>query len=157
MNAYPVAEWEGWTLTFFPHPAEFRDPAVYSLCLCLHGQGFVVVNIPGRGWVTPSGRIEPRESSADAARREAREEAGVELGDLHRIGYYQLERGLEFRSADVWVGEVTETGGSAEGEVRVVTLEELPALYAGWNTLFERLFSESRDCLSRGSATPPAW
>jgi 8-oxo-dGTP pyrophosphatase MutT (NUDIX family) len=39
-----------------------------------------------RAWEFPGGHVEEREELSEAARREAREEAGVELGELHLIG-----------------------------------------------------------------------
>ena len=39
-----------------------------------------------RAWEFPGGHVERAEKPPDAARREAREEAGVELGELHLVG-----------------------------------------------------------------------
>src|SRR5258708_10679652 len=40
--------------------------------------GFVLANIVGRGWCTPSGRVEPGETLPQTAIRETREETGAE-------------------------------------------------------------------------------
>jgi len=47
----------------------------------------IIVKVRRRGeWEFPGGHVEEREEPLEAARREAREEAGVELGELHLIG-----------------------------------------------------------------------
>lgn len=147
---YPSAEWEGWQLSFSPAPVRWHYKPRYAICICIEAAGFLLVNIEGRGWVTPSGKVEADEDSESAARREVLEEAGAEMGPLRHMGCYQMARAGETRFADVWVGEVANTGMPTEGETRVVPLSELPTLYTGWNPLFERLFTESRYCLSQG-------
>ena len=49
---------------------------------------------PGQ-WETGSGRVEPGESPADAARREAREETGLEVEVLGQLGAHRFRRGRE--------------------------------------------------------------
>src|SRR5258708_2000747 len=43
-----------------------------------------------RGWDLIGGHIEPGESPAEAAKREAYEESGAILGELHLLGYQRL-------------------------------------------------------------------
>jgi 8-oxo-dGTP diphosphatase len=49
---------------------------------------------PGQ-WETGSGRVEPGEAPADAARREAREETGLEVEVLGELGAHPFLRGRE--------------------------------------------------------------
>src|SRR5687768_6738242 len=55
------------------------------------GDRFLLAKIAGRGWCTPSGRVEPGETAADAARRESLEETGATLLDLVLLGAYELQ------------------------------------------------------------------
>jgi 8-oxo-dGTP diphosphatase len=144
-------------MEFCLHPVDFPYSPYYVVCLCHQDGGFLIVDDPARGWVTPSGKVEPGESAERAARRETLEEAGATLADLHAFGVYRLERGEVVRYADVFFGDVAEVDQPGEGEVRVVMLEGLAELYAGWNPLFERVFSESLSVRTQESATPQAW
>lgn len=77
---------EGWfdTHTLLPPPEQIVGVVVLPF---LAPSRVVVVNVRKRGeWEFPGGHVEEREGPLEAARREAREEAGVELGDLHLIG-----------------------------------------------------------------------
>lgn len=110
-----------------------------------YGSAFVLADIPDRGWITPSGRLEPGEMSRDAAIRETREEIGADLLDAREIGYFMLrppEGDALF--ASVFVGSVTAFGqipdGSESRGVRTASLEELPALYWRWDALLEAIF-----------------
>lgn len=63
----------------------------------------------------PGGRIEPGESPASAARRETREEVGLEAGEIHAAGelFFQFTDGHSIHctvfSGTDWTGELTET------------------------------------------------
>ena len=45
------------------------------------------VSISGIPWIAPGGKIEPGESPHDTARREMREETGLEVESLHARGF----------------------------------------------------------------------
>lgn len=48
------------------------------------------------GYVVPGGKIEDGEAEEDALRREIREELGIEITDLHRVGEYKKPPGPDF-------------------------------------------------------------
>jgi phosphatase NudJ len=61
-----------------------RDPIptwCFSLVVVRDGQRFLIVHEAKHGqlWYLPAGRVEPGETFADAAVRETREEAGIEI------------------------------------------------------------------------------
>lgn len=113
----------------------------------------VICDIQGRGWCVPSGRVEPGEDSASAIRREAMEEAGIELRDLQYIGCYRIEDRGEVRWGDCFasrVGKLHDIGIPEESLGRkALTLEELPAIYHYWNELTSHVFSHSKGIIER--------
>jgi 8-oxo-dGTP diphosphatase len=50
----------------------------------------ITTHLAARGWDIVGGHIEPGESAEEAARREAYEEAGARLRELHMLGYQRL-------------------------------------------------------------------
>lgn len=121
-----------------------------------HTEGFVLAEIPGRGWCTPSGHIEPGETHLEAALRETREEIGAALQDARPIGRFLLTdaRGRQ-TSAPAYAGRVEAFGhlppGSEARGVRVAAVEELPRIYYRWDALLEKVFAYAEQCLA---ATP---
>jgi uncharacterized protein len=57
-------------------------------------------------WIAPKGSIEAGESREDAARREAREEAGVEGRITGYLGSFPYLRGLELVTLETYLLEV---------------------------------------------------
>lgn len=77
-----------------------RDPMpawFYALVLVRQGERFLLVEEKdhGGGWYLPAGRVEPGESLFEAARREVREEAGIDvvLDGVYRVEHTALTGG----------------------------------------------------------------
>ncbi len=113
----------------------------------------LVADIAGRGWCVPSGRVEAMETSVEAVRREAQEEAGAILKEIQYIGCYHISQNNEVRWADCFVAEVdhlVEIGMKDESKGRqFVTMEELPAMYHLWSPLTKMVFEHSLEVLGR--------
>lgn len=101
-----------------PYLAQIRDlvghqllllPAVTVLPWDADGRLLLVRQANPGGWGTIGGAIEPDESPADAARREAREEAGIEVELAPTI---RAQGGPEFR--------VTYANGDEAGYVSII-------------------------------------
>ena len=86
LKRFPSGQYGRQRLHFYPAP--FRAPlrAFAGLVFPWMGGRVLLANIEGRGWCIPSGRVEPNESSAEAVRREALEEAGAILTDVQYMG-----------------------------------------------------------------------
>lgn len=137
------------------YPAPFRAPlrAFVSLVFPWQGCKVLVCDIEGRGWCIPSGRVEPSETSLEAAIREAKEEGGAELCDCQYIGCYQIFERHEVRWGDCFVARVTSLGEIGMKEesfgAKLVDLDELPEIYHLWNPLTELVFHHSLEVLRR--------
>jgi 8-oxo-dGTP diphosphatase len=117
----------------------------------------LVCNIEDRGWCIPSGRVEPHENSLDAAIREAKEEAGAVLKEIHYIGCYRVTQRDEVRWVDVYAANVeglTDLDPQFESIGRqFVTMDRLPEIYHLWNELTEAVFHQSKRVLARHETT----
>lgn len=153
MRRFPSGTFGRQRLQFFPAPfkAPLRTFAV--LVFAWQGDKVVICDIEDRGWCIPSGRVEPNETSLEAAHREALEEGGVELERVQYIGCYQISERREVRWADCYAARVTNVGEISMKEesleMRLVTVEELPAIYHLWNPLTEAVFQYSRQVVER--------
>ena len=153
MSKFPSGKYGRQRLEFFPAP--FRAPLrafaalVFPWC---DGQ-VLICDIEDRGWCIPSGRVEPNESSLEAAVREAKEEAGAILEDVLYLGCYRITERGEVRWADVFAARVKELVDIPEefesmGR-QILPLEELPPIYHLWNPLTEAVFQHSAEVLKR--------
>ena len=79
MRKFPAGKYGRQRLEFFPAPFQSPLRAFAALVFCWQDESILLCDIEDRGWSIPSGRVEPFESSEDAARREAIEEAGANL------------------------------------------------------------------------------
>lgn len=153
MKKFSTGRYGRQTLEFFPAP--FRAPlrAFAALVFPWSGEEVLLCNICDRGWCIPSGRVEPEESSQEAALREALEEAGAVLIEPQYIGCYRISERSEVRWADVFaatVGELVEITCPHESRGRqLVTFEQLPDVYYQWTPLLDEVFRYSREVVRR--------
>ncbi len=140
------------------HPAPFRAPlrAFASLVFPWQEENVLICKIEDRGWCIPSGRVEPYESSLEAAIREAQEEAGAILNNVIYIGCYRIRERSEIRWADVYAADVIDLvdldPAFESTDRKFTTLEQLPDIYYLWNPLTEAVFHHSRLLLNRHAA-----
>lgn len=155
MKRFPTGQYGRQSLRFYPAP--FRAPlrAFAGLVFPWEGDKVLIADIEGRGWCIPSGRVEAGETSQDAVRREALEEAGAELRDLQYIGCYEISERREVRWADCFVARIESLGDiirTDESKGRqFVTIDQLPELYHLWNPLTRMVFEHSYEVLERQS------
>ncbi|MBL8049516.1 MAG: NUDIX domain-containing protein [Chthonomonas sp.] len=153
MKRFPCGKFGRQTLEFFPAPHKAPLRSFIALVFCWQNDQVLVCDICDRGWCIPSGRVEPDESSCQAAHREALEEAGALLDEPMYIGCYRISEKTEIRWADVFVADIKElveiTMPEESRGRKLVSLEELPDIYHLWTPLTEQLFHHSRDVLAR--------
>jgi 8-oxo-dGTP diphosphatase len=153
MKRFPTGQYGRQRLQFFPAPFHAPLRAFVGLVFPWDGDRVLIADICERGWCIPSGRVEACETSLEAVRREALEEAGAVLKDLQYIGCYSITERQEVRWADCYVARVdglVEIGMKEESKGRrFVTLDELPELYHLWNPLTKLVFEHSREILDR--------
>lgn len=144
------ATWAGRRMRFVPAGyGEALPLPRYVVALISDGAGgYLLANIRGRGYCAPSGRIEPDETPEAAAVREAYEESGAVLTQLHPLGDYLLEPCSEQEPspcrAPVFLArperiDALHADSESQG-VRWATLAELPQIYYDWSPLIEAVF-----------------
>lgn len=152
---FPVCLWSGRRATFEPGrgapPGEVaRAVIVFARAAC----GYVLADIPGRGWTVPSGHVEPTETPTDAAVRETYEEIGAAICSPERIGRYVLIEPdgarLEFPTFIAPVEEYGALPSASESRaVRCFPLDEIPRIYWFWDDLLASVFRYADACLNR--------
>ncbi len=156
-RAFPSVYWPDMavTATFLAEPrilAENNCSAVIAFAWT--GDRFLLANIAGRGWCTPSGRVEPGESASDAAVRETSEEAGASLIDPIPLGVYQLR---QKDGSDTLVAACVgfaprwdpAKAGSESVGVGAFTPGKLSSVYYRWDDLLEAVFALAREVAER--------
>jgi 8-oxo-dGTP diphosphatase len=144
---FPKVDWDGGFATFTPTSSVDEIAAPYAVVIvALHDGGLLLADIPDRGWCTPSGRVEPGESSLVAAHRELMEETGATAESLIPVGYFRFESPRAgIRDVPTFVCQVAECCPIPEGSeslgICVVSLSELPASYYRWDELLEVVFA----------------
>ncbi len=155
---FPTVYWEfmdRWA-TFEPCESLPEDTPVKAVVVFAWFEGgFVLANIAGRGWCTPSGRIERGETLLQTAARETREETGAEIEDLRMIGRYTFTRSEGERLiVPAFLGHVQSGGDIPEGSeslgLRMVLRAELPETYFRWDELLERVFGYAEGLALKG-------
>lgn len=155
MKKFPTGRYGRQTLTF--HAAPFRAPlrAFAALVFAWEGDRVLVCDIVDRGWSVPSGRVEPNESSVEAVRREAIEEAGAVLDSVQYIGCYRITERNEVRWADCYaatIRELVEITVKTESRGRdFFSFDDLREKYHLWNLLTQMVFEHSQAVLRRAS------
>jgi 8-oxo-dGTP diphosphatase len=157
-NPFPPAHWGDSDVVFEPladiSEDAYSHPVVAAVVFAIHPRGFLLADIPGRGWCVPSGRLEPGESPLDTAIRETYEEVGAELVNPRRIGVYTFRSGSGAKTCvPAFVGWVSEPGplpsGSESLGVCVLTRDQLPESYWLWDDLMARVFDYALECAER--------
>lgn len=77
----------------FQATSELPDKELVSSCFVfpIYKDG-IVMSKPKRGWGLPGGHREGEESGEECVRREADEEASIELGELELIGRWEAKK-----------------------------------------------------------------
>ena len=106
---FPTVRWGDVDATFSSESVDVPTESVAAVVVfAIHWDGFVVADIPGRGWCVPSGRPEKGETPLDAAIRETAEETGCTLVNPVPIGAYILtEPGGGVRYVPTFTGRAT--------------------------------------------------
>jgi 8-oxo-dGTP pyrophosphatase MutT (NUDIX family) len=110
----------------------FQPITLGSRCLVLDAEMVLLVRHSyGSAWYLPGGAVEKGETLAEAARREVREECGIEVGDLTLLGiYYSHAEGKHDHVAIFVAQGFTGTPRAQSAEIdrlEFVPLRDLPA------------------------------
>ena len=120
---------------------------------CFHGGTVVLCDINGRGLTTPGGHIDQGEFIEDCFRREASEEACIELGRVVLLGYIEADHGANqdydgpypVRSVQaVFYSEVVSMSSFKpqyeSGQRLFAPVADVPALHHEWNVVLQAAF-----------------
>lgn len=155
IKKFPCGSYGRQSLQFFAAPYKAPLRAFAGLVFPWQGEKVLLCNIGDRGWCIPSGRVEPFETSLDAVKREAREEAGAEIECVQYIGCYKICEKGEVRWADVYVAKVASLGEISMPEESLgrqfVTMDQLPTVYYDWNELTKCVFEHAQQVILRAT------
>src|SRR5262245_20943004 len=115
-------------------PAQKSPRPTVDVVIELDAGGIVLVRRrnPPHGWALPGGFVDGGESVATAARREAKEETGLDVELVELLGVYsdpaRDPRGF-FTISTVFIGRASgqPQGGDDAAEAKAFTLDQLPA------------------------------
>jgi len=126
---------------------------------CFHGSEVVLCDIVGRGLSVPGGHLENSEDPEQCLRREAAEEAGIELGRVKLLGFliadhsvnstYSARYPVIAAQAILWaeVSALLPYDGHFESRRRVlVPASELATYHRGWCAPLEAAYAAARAC-----------
>ena len=148
MPSFPNVRWKRDQVTF--HATKRlprRDAAPAVLVFPFYGDRVILADIEGRGWCVPSGHVEAGETFAEAARREAYEEAGLTLAGMAFIGSYRLTDIATgaVRFAPTFVADVLSLAAPPAGfesrGAQMVAVEDVAASYFAWDALLATTFA----------------
>jgi 8-oxo-dGTP pyrophosphatase MutT (NUDIX family) len=144
-------------MEFFSAPQRAPVRSFAVLVFAWHNNQVLLCDIENRGWCNPGGRVEPKESTLEAARRETLEEAGALLGPMQYIGCYRIVENhpqkKQIRWADAYVANVDklvaiDPAFESKGR-KFFGVEELPEVYYHWTELVSEVFLYSKEVLAR--------
>lgn len=144
---FPTVHWKNETATFTTNAPDESVASPAALVFPFYGDRVVLGDIAHRGWCIPSGHIEPGETSEEAVRREAWEEAGITLHRVAYLGHFILthrETG-QVRHAPTFIGQVASFGdvpdNSESQGMMMASVEDVAGLYFSWDALLADVFA----------------
>lgn len=143
---FPTSDYLGFQLSFHLQPEDWAGKIpTHVVALAWVETKLLLGDIEGRGWTTPSGRIEAKETPREAVMREVREEVGATLSDLEFLGWFCMEKNRDQNWSQAFAGTVRSVeplrGDFESNEARLFELEELSSFYAGWSPLLDQFFA----------------